>query len=370
MIELQGKHKKICIVTISLGKGGAERSCAMLSQMLSEMGHEVHLALLNDSISYPYSGNILNLGLLKKGKDTWAKRLKRFRIFRAFIKENEFDYIIDQRSKNQYFRELFYHKYLYYGVQTIYVTHSSNKEGYLTQYPKKFAKICNRNFANVAVSKYIEEHVLKATGIQETTTIQNAYDPLWFENGVDEPQVFQNMRYILSYGRIVDSIKDFTFLIHAFEASRIWEQNVSLVIMGDGPDKEKLTRLAQTSKASTFIHFLPFHSSPFSIIKNATFVTLTSRYEGFPMVLIESLSLGTPVVSLDIISGPDEIIEPNSNGLLIKERSIPLFAAAMEKMITDTDLYQRCKRNAMPSVKRFSMAEIAKKWNDLLSHEE
>lgn len=370
MIELQGKHKKFCIVTISLGKGGAERSCAMLSQMLSEMGHEVHLVLLNDSISYPYSGNILNLGLLKKGKDTFAKRLKRFRKFRAFIKENDFDYIIDQRSKNQYFRELFYHKYLYHRVQTIYIAHSSNKEGYLTQYPKKFAKICNGNYANVAVSNYIEEHVLKAAGIQKTKTIHNAYDPKWFEDGGKVPEVLQNKRYILSYGRIVDSIKDFTFLIHAFETSRIWEQNVSLVIMGDGPDKEKLTRFAQTTQAAAFIHFLPFHSSPFSIIKKAAFVALTSKYEGFPMVIVESLSLGTPVVSLDIISGPNEIIEPNSNGLLIKERSIPLFAAAMEKMITDTDLYQRCKRNAMPSVKRFSMAEIAKKWNDLLSHEE
>ncbi|MEL6811477.1 MAG: glycosyltransferase [Bacteroidota bacterium] len=369
MNKVQGKHKKICIVTISLGKGGAERSCAMLSQMLSKMGHEVHIVLLNDRISYPYSGTLFNMGLLKKGKDSEFKRLKRFVKLRSYLRKHDFDFVIDQRSKNQYFREVFYSRYIYHNVSTIYVTHSSNKRNYLTQEPNKFVKLCNKNYANVGVSNYIESSLLKASGMEKTFTIHNAFNPDWGKENNPLPRKLEGKTYILSYGRIVDAIKDYSFLIQAYEASSLWQRDIFLVIMGDGPDKQNLQQLAGKSAAAHKILFLPFDSSPFSVIKGAQFVTLTSNFEGFPMVLVESLSLGTPVVSLDIVSGPNEIIEPESNGLLIEERSIPLFAQAMERMVTDAALYETCKKNASKSVNRFSMQEISKKWNQLLTHE-
>ena len=56
------KKIKICIVTISLSKGGAERSTALLSKMLHSSGFEVHLVTLNDTIDYPFAGNLINLG--------------------------------------------------------------------------------------------------------------------------------------------------------------------------------------------------------------------------------------------------------------------------------------------------------------------
>lgn len=85
------------------------------------------------------------------------------------------------------------------------------------------------------------------------------------------------------------------------------------------------------------------------------------------MVLTESLSLGTPVVSLDIVSGPSEIIEHEKNGLLIKERSIPLFAEAISRMAEDKTLHDNCVRHAKSSVSSFSMEEIAKQWHKLLN---
>ena len=54
--------KKICIVVTSLGKGGAERSSALLTRMLHDNGFEVHLVSLVNSIDYEFSGKLLNLG--------------------------------------------------------------------------------------------------------------------------------------------------------------------------------------------------------------------------------------------------------------------------------------------------------------------
>ena len=86
------------------------------------------------------------------------------------------------------------------------------------------------------------------------------------------------------------------------------------------------------------------------------------------MVLVESLSLGTPVVSLDIISGPSEIVQHQKNGLLITERSLPLFSEALESICFDEAYYLKLKANTKPSVENFSIQAISDKWNQTLQH--
>ena len=362
------KKFKVCLVAISLAKGGSERSCAMLSQMLEAWGHEVNLVVLNDEVDYPYSGKLLNLGKLKSESDTIVKRLLRFRKLRNYLKKEAFDVIIDHRPKNNFERELFYSKFIYRNLNKIYVVHSSKKSEYLTENPASFSKICNKNILNVAVSEYIENEVLRKEGIDNSVTIHNAFDPAWEKDSGELPEILKNKKYILSYGRLNDSIKDFSFLIEAFSYSKVWKKDIKLVILGDGKDKEMLQKLAASKECADGILFLPFTKKPFEIIKNARCVTLTSKYEGFPMVLIESLSLGTPVISLDIISGPSEIVKHQKNGLLITERSLPLFSEALKEMFYNEILYKTLKKNTKSSVEKFSMQTISEKWNQTLQH--
>ena len=362
------KKFKVCLVSISLAKGGLERSCALLSQMLEGHGHQVHLVILNDEIDYPYSGKLLNLGKLKSGKNSMVKRLLRFRKFRNYLKKEAFDIIIDHRPKNNFDREQFYSKFIYRELNKIYVVHSSKKTEYLTENPSHFSKICAKNILNVAVSEYIENEILKKEGIPNSVTIHNAFDPTWAEEAGNFPEILQNKKYILSYGRMDDSIKDFSFLIKAFSQSKVWEKDYKLVILGDGIDKQMLQSLAASQLGAQHILFLPFTKKPFEIIKKAHCVTLTSKYEGFPMVLVESLSLGTPVVSLNIVSGPSEIVQHKKNGLLIPERNLSLFAEALQTICFDEGMYQIMKNNARPSVEKFSMQTISEKWNQTLQH--
>ena len=76
-LSATSKKPAVCLVAISLGTGGSDRSCAQLSQMLTAEGFEVHIAVLNDNVKFDYSGSLLNLGALKKGKDTLLKRFQR-----------------------------------------------------------------------------------------------------------------------------------------------------------------------------------------------------------------------------------------------------------------------------------------------------
>ena len=99
-----------------------------------------------------------------------------------------------------------------------------------------------------------------------------------------------------------------------------------------------------------FVQLLPFQKDIVPYIQNAKATVLTSHFEGFPMSLVESLAVGTPVISVDCETGPREIVKNNVNGLLVENHNPKALAEAMSLMIEDKNLYQNCKNNAKKSV--------------------
>jgi glycosyltransferase involved in cell wall biosynthesis len=84
------------------------------------------------------------------------------------------------------------------------------------------------------------------------------------------------------------------------------------------------------------------------------------------MVLIESLSFGIPVVSVDCKSGPSEVINHKKNGLLVDNHNPIALADAFNEFIENKKLYNHCKEQAKQSVEKFSADIISKSWLNLL----
>lgn len=358
---------KVGIVGISLARGGAERSIAILSQLLHNFGYDVHLIILTNKIEYEFSGQLYNLGVEKDKSNKAISRFKRFKSLRSYLKKEAIDVVIDQRPKNNYLRELFYAKYLYKGIARIYVVQNSKAEKYFASPVSKMLSIYKSNFANVGVSQYIYEHLLLGQGIKNATYIPNTYLENYKSNTSALPAEISRLDdFILFYGRIDNEHKDLIFLLNAYENSDLHKHKIPLVIMGDGQDKEKIITYAKQLSCYSSLIFLGFNKHPFTVVKKARAVAITSKFEGFPLVIIETLSVGTPVVSLDFISGPSEVIQNKKNGLLIKNRSVKDFALALNEICFNEDLYQCCKKNASSSVEEYSEKAVAKKWHSLL----
>jgi len=127
----EGKNIKICIVLISLAKGGAERSTALLSKMLAAQGFDVHIALLTNAIDYEYAGTLFNLGEDKEKSNSVLDRLGRSKKLRSYLISNNFDFIIDSRNRKFALKERIYHHYIYKGLKVIYMVRSFNLNQYL-----------------------------------------------------------------------------------------------------------------------------------------------------------------------------------------------------------------------------------------------
>jgi glycosyltransferase involved in cell wall biosynthesis len=251
-----------------------------------------------------------------------------------------------------------------YGDRKVYyIIHSYYLENYL---PKSvfFAKRLYQNAEKlICVSKAIEEKVVERYSFKNTITI---YNPVK-EITITATTKTLPKDFILFYGRLEAHVKNFSLMLQAFFESKIYERGIHLVILGDGSSKKSILASIEKLKLQESVHLIPFQKDPFAFVSRARFTLLTSYYEGFPMSIIESLSLGTPVISVDCNSGPREIIQNEYNGLLVENHNPTALSQAMNRLVEDEILYEKLKSNAKLSVAHLSTENISKQWQALLN---
>lgn len=99
----------------------------------------------------------------------------------------------------------------------------------------------------------------------------------------------------------------------------------------------------------------------------SSMLVMSSNYEGFPMVMIEAMACGLPVVSFDFKCGPKDIIKDGENGLLVSNGDIQALADAMMNVMVDEEYRKRLSKNALNVVSTYSEETVMNKWISLFN---
>lgn len=356
-------NNKIAIVSASLGIGGAERFAGLLSFMLYDLGYEVHHIIILDHIDYEYKGAVVNLGEMFANEKGIFRAIRKGKYIANYLFENNIQKVIDNRSRPAFMREIFT-KWIYGNRKTYYMVHSSHLEMYFSK-SNFWARYLYKNATKlVCVSVDIETRIREKFKFDNTITIHN---PVAFpETIVPKPNGISK-KYILFFGRLEEQIKNFSLMLSAYRQSKVYEAGVSLLIIGDGADKDFILSKSKELQLEDFVEVLPFQKDITPYIQHAQSSILTSRFEGFPMSIVESLAAGIPVISVDCETGPREIIRNNLNGLLVPNHNEQALAEAISRMACDSGLHDNCKINAQKSVEHLSLTNIARQWQQLLA---
>lgn len=167
--------------------------------------------------------------------------------------------------------------------------------------------------------------------------------------------------YLLCVGRL-EKQKAFHFAIESFALISEQHPELRLKIVGKGSLELELRSLCKTLEIENKVDFEGFNSNISSYYYNAKATLLTSLYEGFPNVLIESISLGTPVISFNCKSGPSEIIIEGENGVLVDFQDVKGMAVAVNQLLESN--YD--KKGVISTSLPFSKGTILEQWEKLI----
>jgi glycosyltransferase involved in cell wall biosynthesis len=187
-------------------------------------------------------------------------------------------------------------------------------------------------------------------------------------NPANLPEGWENRRSggeLAAVGRLVPQ-KGFDLLLPAFSQIAPRFPEWTLVIWGEGEERAALERQRDSLGLAGRVRMPGVTPQPGGWIETADAFVLSSRFEGWGIVLLEAMAAGLPVVSFDCQWGPREMIDDGVDGLLVAREDVGALAAALEKLLGDAELRERLGAAARVSTRRFAPAEVVAAWDEVV----
>ena len=248
-----------------------------------------------------------------------------------------------------------------------YIVYARGSDIYL---PWKYKKIMIKHIFNRAAAIVTLTYDLKRTVKEmygkDALVIPNGVDFDKYINLKDRDLVRSKMGIstasnVLLFVGTLKPIKGVRYLIKAMNTVHQSNEDIKLLIVGDGEEKEyleHLTKKLNLNEVISFIGSVPNVKVP-DYMYSADILVQPSISEGFPVVILEAMALGLPIITTNV-TGLPEIVGNLRNGLLVEPRDANDIADKVMLMINDNELQKAFSRNNKEDIKRYGWQEIVK----------
>lgn len=340
-----GKMKLLFYIP-GLVDGGAERVIATLASQFAQQGHSVLLVVdFKARENSPMLDPAIRVMVLPEGHGASTRRLAKllvminpdialsaiastnFKLVAASLLARLHGFRSTSKSKPHLNLVLTYH-----GFEE-YKTGWMSWLGYVTL--PLISRIAKRV---VAVSDSLQTELRRRWWAKEQTLVR-IYNPVAFptsSDGAAPPTTSEALaardNVVLSVGRLVPD-KRFDLVIKAF--AKLQDQSASLIILGEGPERQNLLQLVQELRVENRVSLPGFTEQTGDYFARAKCFVLTSKKESFGLVLVEALAFGLPVLSTDC-GGPREVLDGGLYGVLLDNNIEPgALAIEIDKVLTN-----------------------------------
>lgn len=352
--------KKICFFSGVISRsGGTERVGIMIANELANKGYDVSiLSFWNDCKPFFKVNEKIKIDYLLDYKEGKLYRTYIYPILklRKYIKSKNIDILIDIDTLLSK-----YSGYAVRGTKCKLVSWEHFNYYYMLKDNSRIkAKKIVKKVAEklVVLTKEDKEAHIENMGF-DCEKIEQIYNPSPFE--IKNEYNFENKNFV-AVGRLTEQ-KGFDFLIKAWKIFEERNKEWTLTIVGDGEEKENLEEL---SKDANNIKFVGKTDNVEMYYKQASCYVLSSRYEGFPMVILEAQSFALPVIAYDCKTGPKEMVFDNENGYLVESSNVEKLAETMIKFVNEKSKAEEMSKKSIEYVSSLSIKNIGQEWENLI----
>lgn len=236
-----------------------------------------------------------------------------------------------------------------------------NMPGYYLHKQKKQFQYEMRNLDDIIVlSNYDQDKYNKELNLK-TKVI---YNPLPFEN---TGKSCLTSKKFISIGRMSHQTKGFDLLIKSFAQFAYKNKEWTLDIVGEGSEREFLKKQIADYKMENRIFLHPFTTNIEKYYNSSSVYILSSRWEGFPLVLLEAMDSGFPIIASDLPI-VKELFENKKNALLFKNKDIESLTSRIDEISNYSEKELEEMRQASLNLsKKFKVDKIIIEWHNLIN---
>ena len=375
---------KVLVLHGHLSMGGEERVLLNVLKNLVELNYDVDLLITWDHRENNLFENEIpekiNYEFLFENYDGKSKIIKEIYRLRAkltylkkvekIIKEKKYDIVIDYSSNLLKYNNLdikvpvfaWIHFSLTFGEHL----NTDKIEKYKKQY-KKYEKI-------LAICDTMRDEFVKILGMDEKK-VELVYNPIDLETirkkaeNIDKKhEDYLKKDYFLQVSRLTEQ-KQPEHLVDIYYKLKQQGIKEKLYFIGNGEKIELIKQKIREYNLENDVVLLGQIENPYPFFKNAKLFVHTAKYEGLPTVLLESLTLGTPVVSYDCPTGPKDILGKNSEyGKLIPLNDKDTFVKEVYELMKDDEKYENYRKISLVRADDFSLQNNKAKLQALIEN--